>query len=172
MDNTKLPAYPKEDSKRLYCVWYHMKLRCQNPKVKQYRFYGARGIFVCNLWSDSSEEFRKWAFANGYQRGLQLDRIDNDGPYAPWNCRWVTHAENCLNKRENPTTVRIFYSGKYYTIREASKEFGISIPTIHARRQADWPDDQLFTPPLKKGGLMIKGQKSGKLASQKNQIKH
>lgn len=145
--------------RRLYGVWYSMKLRCQDPSRLNYRAYGGRGIAVCELWLNDFQAFREWALIHGYKHGLQLDRTDNDGNYSPDNCRWVTHAENCLNKRENPTTLRIFNDNRYYTIKEASKEFGISIPTIHARRQLGWPDDQLFIPPLKKGGRMVKGQK-------------
>lgn len=144
---------------RLYGVWYSMKLRCQDPNRENYRAYGERGIKVCELWNNAFKCFRDWALINGYKQGLQLDRIDNNGNYAPENCRWVTHAENCLNKRETPSTIRILKDGKYYTIREAAKAFNLSIPTIHARRQLGWADDQLFIPPIKKGGAMIKGKK-------------
>lgn len=151
--------YKDKNIGRLYTVWYGMKLRCQDPQVEQYRFYGARGIIVCDLWSNSWPEFKKWALANGYQRGLQIDRINNDGPYSPDNCRWVTHEVNDQNKRENPSTIRILKDGKYYTIREAAKAFNLSIQTIHARIRLQWTVDQLFIPPLKKGGLMIQKSK-------------
>jgi hypothetical protein len=82
-----------------YAVWSSMLTRCTNAKREDYQWYGARGIGVCKEWSDF-ETFRKWAEENGYQKGLQLDRRDNNGNYCPANCRWVTPSVNCLNRRK------------------------------------------------------------------------
>lgn len=86
------------DYPKLYIVWETMKNRCENPNRKKYKDYGGRGIKVCEEWHDA-EIFCKWALANGYAEGLQLDRIDNDGNYCPENCRWVTPKENNRNRR-------------------------------------------------------------------------
>jgi hypothetical protein len=75
-----------------------MKARCQNKNAENYRFYGARGIKVCEEWANDPTEFCKWAEENGYTEGLQIDRIDNDGNYEPENCRFVTPAENMKNR--------------------------------------------------------------------------
>lgn len=75
-----------------------MKQRCQNPKCKAYRNYGARGIKVCEEWQQF-EPFLHWALNNGYQKGLDLDRKDNDGNYEPSNCRWITRRQNINNRR-------------------------------------------------------------------------
>jgi hypothetical protein len=88
---------------RLYSVWKSMKKRCENKKSKSYKWYGAKGVSVCNEWHDYSV-FKKWAFANGYKedaaRGeCTIDRIDPYGNYEPLNCRWVTMAEQAKNKR-------------------------------------------------------------------------
>lgn len=84
----------------LYVMWSAMKRRCQKPNVKSYKDYGGRGISVCDEWEDYAV-FRKWANENGYEKGLSIDRIDNDGNYHPDNCRWVTQKENNENTRLN-----------------------------------------------------------------------
>lgn len=83
----------------LYQIWQAFRERCRNPKNKNYHQYGGRGIRVCKSWEDNPESFVEWALANGYDRGLELDRRDNNGNYEPSNCRFVTHKENCNNRR-------------------------------------------------------------------------
>lgn len=81
----------------LYAVWKTMRSRCYNPKHVSYQNYGARGIYVCDEWRNSYE-----AFVNDMGErpvGLTLERINNDGPYAPWNCKWATCLEQSKNKR-------------------------------------------------------------------------
>jgi hypothetical protein len=75
-------------------VWRAMKQRCSDPKHKSYARYGDRGIMVCDQWVNSLDAFIEWARKNGYVRGLQLDRIDNDRGYCPENCQWITPVEN------------------------------------------------------------------------------
>lgn len=89
--NTKHGAYKRNPT--LYGVWNTMKHRCEDKKRTKYKDYGARGIKVCADWQDPNA-FIDWALANGYERGLQLDRINNDGNYCPENCRWITPKEN------------------------------------------------------------------------------
>lgn len=75
--------------------------RCHSQKDKQYPDYGGRGIYVCDEWRNDIALFIKWSLENDSAVGLQLDRTDNNGPYAPWNCRYVTAQVNSLNKRSN-----------------------------------------------------------------------
>lgn len=81
-------------SHHLYKRWETMCSRCRYPSSPNYARYGGRGITVCEEWRDDPAAFIAWAEANGYQPGLELDRIDNDGPYAPWNCQFITHRAN------------------------------------------------------------------------------
>lgn len=75
--------------------------RCHLSGSIGYADYGGRGIFVCTEWRSGFDAFYEWALSNGYEVGLslQLDRINNDGPYSPDNCRWVSPTENARNKR-------------------------------------------------------------------------
>lgn len=83
---------------RLYRCWADIKARCLNSKHKWYSYYGGRGISVCNEWLEF-EPFMEWAFANGYNDSLTIDRINNDGNYEPLNCKWSTQQEQSLNKK-------------------------------------------------------------------------
>jgi hypothetical protein len=79
-----------------------MHTRCTNHKAKDYKYYGERGITICEEWNGENgyENFSKWARENGYEENLTIDRIDVDGIYEPSNCRWVTQAEQNRNKRK------------------------------------------------------------------------
>lgn len=72
--------------------------RCYNKKSHNYSYYGGRGITVCDRWLESFDNFLE-DMEESFQEGLQLDRIDNNGPYSPENCKWVSHSENMQNRK-------------------------------------------------------------------------
>jgi hypothetical protein len=77
------------------CRCYHNILqRCYNPKNPDYKYYGNRGIFMCDEWRNDYMLFESWAMSNGYEAGLSIDRINNDKEYSPSNCRFISVAEN------------------------------------------------------------------------------
>jgi hypothetical protein len=86
-------------TRRLYNIWFGMKRRCENVSCKDYRYYGGRGISICEAWKDF-DSFCEWSLNNGYKDNLTIDRIDNDGNYEPSNCRWVTMEVQFKNKRK------------------------------------------------------------------------
>ena len=103
---------------KLYRTWYGIKRRCRSEKHFYYKNYGGRGIKMCDLWHDNFYEFEKWSLANGYQKGLQIDRINNDGNYEPSNCRYVERHVNAANKRSLKNT-----SGYIGICKNASNAF-------------------------------------------------
>ena len=92
------------EPRALYFAWGSMKERCRNPKNKRWERYGGRGISVCAAWSDSFAAFREWALRNGWKKGLEIDRKDNNGNYTPSNCRITTKAINGQNRGDNKLT--------------------------------------------------------------------
>lgn len=84
----------------LYGVWCAMRDRCRNKKHEYYPHYGGRGISVCEEWLNNFQAFYDWAI-DKWAKGLEIDRINNDGNYEPSNCRFVHHRTNSRNRRSN-----------------------------------------------------------------------
>ncbi len=80
-----------------FWVWWALHQRCENPAVPNYHNYGGRGIAVCARWGRFSTFIADMGRRPSPKH--QLDRRDNEGPYSPDNCRWVTKSEQMLNTR-------------------------------------------------------------------------
>jgi hypothetical protein len=77
-----------------------MKKRCDDPRHKKYKYYGGKGISVCEEWKKSFSNFYNWAKKNGYRDDLFIDRVDNDGNYCPENCRFTTWEVQLKNRKK------------------------------------------------------------------------
>ena len=119
---------------REYQIYTNMISRCHNPKDKDYPKYGGRGIFVCNEWRQSRKQFFDDMGPRPSNKH-QTERIDNDGPYAPENCRWATATEQGRNKRNNRY---VTINGIDDTLAGHAERLGIRRDTLWRRLWRGW----------------------------------
>ena len=134
---------------RLYNIWSNMIQRTTNPKHPSYAIYGARGITVCDEWRDCAS-FLAWAKSSGYDDGLTLDRVDNDGNYCPENCRWVTRKVQQRNRRVNRL---LTYKGETKCVAEWAETLGLSPWTLLNRVKRGWSVEKALSTPTIHTGL-------------------
>ena len=122
-----------------YRVWGHMVDRCENPRNDAYEKYGGRGIKVDPKW----RSFNRF-FADMGPRPSplhEIDRIDNNGNYAPGNCRWTTVKEQARNRRSN---VLIEFGGEKMCKAAWAEKLGITRQSLHVRLKK-WPLEKALT---------------------------
>lgn len=132
---------------RLYRVWANMLQRCTNEKRPDYRFYGGRGITVCDEWHDYVS-FQTWAISNGYEKHLSIDRKNTNDGYNPNNCRWVSMKVQQNNKRNNHLLI---HNGETLNISGWADVTGIPYSTIRSRiNLLGWTTEEALTTPVRK----------------------
>ena len=127
---------------RLYNVWAGIKKRCFSETYYAYKNYGGRGITMCDEWKNSFLSFYEWAVSNGYEYGLSIDRIDNDGNYEPSNCRWATRKTQDNNKRQNHF---VEHNGESLSLAMWQERTGIRQETIRRRLKMGWSAEKALT---------------------------
>ena len=126
-----------------YTTWMGIIQRCYNPKNCNYRYYGARGISVCDRWLASYRNFLS-DMGRKPSPDLQLDRIDNAMGYGPSNCRWVTSVVNNRNTR----SVRfVEWEGKKWTLPDLCDSLGLDRSMVRHRLGYGWSIDEAISVP-------------------------
>ena len=108
---------------RLYSIYIDMKERCNSVNCINYKYYGARGIKVCDEWNNNYLNFKNWALNNGYNDNLTIDRKNVNGNYCPENCRWATIEEQQNNKRSN---VYLNIADEILTLKQMCKKYDVN----------------------------------------------
>ena len=114
--------------RRIGNIFQGMKNRCYNENDKSYRWYGEKGIKICDEWLNNPLLFEKWSLNNGYQDNLTIDRIDENKDYSPGNCQWIT-LEN--NTKYKSTTSLIEINGEIHTGKDWARILGFGINRIN-----------------------------------------
>lgn len=116
---------------RFYKKWNDMIRRCYNQNEPAYRWYGRRGITVCDDWRETPEKFIEWCeLTHPNQPGFTLDRIDGRKGYSPENCRWITQQEQVHNLKNNRF---VTINGETHCVTEWFREYGISSGAVYRR---------------------------------------
>lgn len=103
-----------KSSVELNC-WREMHRRCVEESRLNFNNYGGRGIFVCERWKLFSAFLKDMGRRPSAKH--QIDRIDNNGPYSPENCRWATRSQQCLNRRRKQ--IGPLWDGRHFLSRAA-----------------------------------------------------
>ena len=121
-------------SKKIRNIWSGMVQRCHNQKSSGYKWYGAKGITVCDEWRHF-RAFKSWALDSGFKPGLSIERIDNSKGYCPENCKWIPLSEQGKNKTDNHY---ITFNGETKTITDWGKHLNVDKSVLSNRLRRGW----------------------------------
>ena len=130
--------FVKREGTHTYRSWKSMHVRCYDASHENFKYYGGRGISVCDRWH---------VFVNFYEdmgarpKGTTQDRINPDGNYEPSNCRWATSKEQAINRK---STVLIDFKGEKIILRDLVERYGIPETTIYRRYKQGLRDEALI----------------------------
>lgn len=143
-----------KEPKRLYPIWRGMRDRCYRKASVVYKYYGERGITVCDEWNHDFAKFRDWAIASGYKDNLTLDRIDNSLGYSPDNCRWATVFAQQGNRTDGSKSIYVYESGKKIPLIEYCVKNGISYHRAFGLTKRGVKIEEIRSQQIKKYGFI------------------
>ena len=147
----------KKERKRLKSIYNGMRLRCYNENNVNYKYYGGKGVTICDEWLLSFENFFDWAINNGYNENLTIDRIDSEKEYSPDNCKWSTKKEQAYNRS---ISVKLTLNGRTMYMTEWAEELEIDKKILSWGYNNGWSDEEISTRPrdYKENKLTLNGE--------------
>lgn len=136
-----------------YAIWCDMRRRCNEPHREDYKYYGGRGIKVCEQWANNFS-----TFLNDMGRcpeGHTLERKDNNDDYKPSNCKWASRAEQTINRRVQKNEIVLTFNGRTLTLNQWAKQLDIKPTTLHKRLQYGWPTDRILSRPISRNRYVL-----------------
>jgi hypothetical protein len=145
----QMARVPYDYKHPLYKIWIAIRARCNNPNDQSYYNYGGRGVRICQEWDENFKPFYDWCMANGWQKGLFVDKdIKGNGMlYSPETCAIVTRkANNQARKSVKLTTPKAReLKESPLSARDASEKYGVSIQTVwDVRSGRTWKEGKLI----------------------------
>lgn len=120
-----------------YKSWVGMRQRCYNIRDKNFKYYGGRGIKVCERWDDFSNFIEDLGLK---PENHSLERLDVNGHYNPTNCMWIHKSKQPLNQRDRKDQVYLTYNGITKKLTDWSRELNINKSTLYYRKNNGWSD--------------------------------
>lgn len=122
-------------------IWSLIKERCLKPNCKAWKWYGGKGITLCDRWLKFENFYADMGPRPSEKHSV--DRVDNTRGYSPDNCRWATDIQQANNRTNN---VLITREGVTQTMKQWAQQLGIPYAVVKARRLSGVPDSELFAP--------------------------
>lgn len=132
----------KKLSAKLCHAYSNMRRRCYDERNRQYKYYGEKGITICDEWLNNRDSFYIWSLENGFGPSKTIDRIDSTKGYSPDNCRWVEPIVQNNNKSDN---VWVEYNGERHTIAQWARILDMDVKTLYARWESGSPPDKILS---------------------------
>lgn len=147
----------KKERKRLRSIYNGMRLRCYNENSINYKYYGGKGVTICDEWLLSFENFFDWAINNGYNENLTIDRTDSEKEYSPDNCKWSTKKEQAYNRG---MSVKLTLNERTMYMTEWAEELEIDKKILSWRYNNGWSDEEILSRPrdYKESKLLLNGE--------------
>lgn len=133
---------------RLRSIYHNMKSRCYLSSYPKYKYYGGRGIKICDEWLGKYgfKNFYNWAILSGYKNGLTIDRINNNGNYEPSNCRWVDQTVQNNNTNFNHY---VTFNNETKSVSEWAKIYNIHRCVLNNRLRRGWKFEDAVVKPVR-----------------------
>lgn len=134
-----------------YKTWSGLRTRCYNKDSRPYKYYGGRGIYVCDRWLESFQNFLE-DMGEKPSRKHSLDRIDNNKGYYKENCRWATYKQQMRNVSNNRN---ITINGRTQCLSAWAEETGLNKFTIRSRLERGVKPEDAISPLVEKRNIIL-----------------